>query len=182
MIELRCATLTQPWASLVAINAKHYETRGWSTKYRGPLGIHAAKGWTRDDKELCREQPFAEVLCDAGLTTLGHIDRLRGHVLCVVDLVDVLWTGFGGVGRHDLRRRVIDLNPLTVEPAEHEWDFGNYGRDRYVWILRNLRPLATPVPAKGALGLWTPLDDARAAIAAQLDLAPASNQPRLLEE
>lgn len=35
-------TLWQPWASLVAAGVKTVETRHWSTKYRGPLIIHAA--------------------------------------------------------------------------------------------------------------------------------------------
>lgn len=37
-------SLTQPWATLVAIGAKRIETRIWATSYRGPLAIHAAKG------------------------------------------------------------------------------------------------------------------------------------------
>lgn len=36
-------SLWQPWASLVALGAKTIETRSWSTKYRGPLLIHAAR-------------------------------------------------------------------------------------------------------------------------------------------
>lgn len=36
-------SLHQPWASLIACGQKTYETRSWSTKYRGPIAIHAAK-------------------------------------------------------------------------------------------------------------------------------------------
>lgn len=43
MTDVRALTLWQPWASLVAVGAKTIETRGWSTDYRGPLLIHAAK-------------------------------------------------------------------------------------------------------------------------------------------
>ena len=42
---MKALTLTQPWASLVAIGAKRIETRSWSTPYRGLLAIHAAKGF-----------------------------------------------------------------------------------------------------------------------------------------
>lgn len=41
-------TLHQPWASLVAVGRKRIETRSWSTSYRGPLAIHAAKRPPRD--------------------------------------------------------------------------------------------------------------------------------------
>jgi hypothetical protein len=34
-------TIRQPWASLIAVGAKTIETRPFSTKYRGPLAIHA---------------------------------------------------------------------------------------------------------------------------------------------
>lgn len=38
---MKAITLHQPWASLVAEGVKTIETRSWSTKYRGPLVIHA---------------------------------------------------------------------------------------------------------------------------------------------
>lgn len=39
---MKALTLWQPWASLIAVGDKTIETRSWSTKYRGPLAIHAA--------------------------------------------------------------------------------------------------------------------------------------------
>lgn len=42
---MKALTLTQPYATLVAIGEKRLETRSWRTSYRGPLAIHAAKGW-----------------------------------------------------------------------------------------------------------------------------------------
>jgi hypothetical protein len=41
---MKCISLIQPWASLVLLGEKRYETRNWSTAYRGPLLIHASKG------------------------------------------------------------------------------------------------------------------------------------------
>lgn len=40
---MKALTIYQPWATLIAIGAKHIETRSWSTKYRGPLAVHAGK-------------------------------------------------------------------------------------------------------------------------------------------
>jgi activating signal cointegrator 1 len=48
---MKAITLTQPWATLVAIGAKRIETRSWPTNYRGPLAIHAAKGFPKWAKE-----------------------------------------------------------------------------------------------------------------------------------
>lgn len=39
---VRALSLWQPWAGFVAVGTKTIETRHWSTKYRGPLLIHAA--------------------------------------------------------------------------------------------------------------------------------------------
>lgn len=41
---MKALTLTQPWATLVAIGAKCIETRGWSTDYRGPGTVAAVGG------------------------------------------------------------------------------------------------------------------------------------------
>ena len=43
MSQLKGLTIQQPWASRIAWLEKQYETRGWSTSYRGLLVIHAGK-------------------------------------------------------------------------------------------------------------------------------------------
>lgn len=40
---MKAITLHQPYATLVAIGAKQYETRGFSTRHRGQIAIHAGK-------------------------------------------------------------------------------------------------------------------------------------------
>lgn len=45
MADVRAITLRQPWASLITVGAKTIETRSRSTKYRGPLAIHAGHRW-----------------------------------------------------------------------------------------------------------------------------------------
>jgi len=141
---MKALTLTQPWASLVAISAKKIETRSWSTTYRGPLAIHAAKGWTREDRELIFEEPFQEYLRLAGFRSPA--DFPLGAVLAIVDLVGC-----------DLIRYAI--------PPEPERSFGNYEVGRSAWKMANLRRLLVPVPAKGALGLWEWKAEAQGAIA-----------------
>jgi hypothetical protein len=58
---MKVLSLTQPWATLAAIGAKKIETRSWSTAYRGPLAIHAAKGLAGMTHEhmldLCTSDP-----------------------------------------------------------------------------------------------------------------------------
>lgn len=45
--------------------------------------------------------------------------------------------------------------------------------DQWHWQLANVRPLAEPVPAKGALGLWKVPDDIESAVRGQLEAADA---------
>ena len=40
----------QPWASLLVLGFKRFEGREWTTKYRGPLYIHATA--QKPDPEL----------------------------------------------------------------------------------------------------------------------------------
>src|ERR671916_581061 len=50
---MKAISLWQPWASLVIIGAKVWETRSWSTTYRGSLLIHAsAKKPSKREKDM----------------------------------------------------------------------------------------------------------------------------------
>ena len=40
---MKAITIIQPWATLIALGEKQFETRSWFTKHRGELAIHAGK-------------------------------------------------------------------------------------------------------------------------------------------
>lgn len=150
---MKALSLTQPWASLVAIGAKRVETRSWSTTHRGTLAIHAAKGFPGWAKDACLDNTFAASLMAGGITLVSQLPL--GAIVAVVDVLNVaptdhlnaeLWAPFGS--------------------PEHR--FGDYSPGRYAWLLGNVRRLATPVPCKGALGLWDVPSDALAAVREQL--------------
>lgn len=132
---MKVLTLTQPWATLVAIGAKHVETRSWGTSYRGPLAIHAAKGYSDEDQDMIRMEPFNTVLRAARYYKWS--DLPRGKILAICELTNVLKI----------------TGPIMLGPNERA--FGNFERGRYAWHLRGARPLAPPVEATGKLGLWT---------------------------
>ncbi len=48
---MKCISLKQPYAELLASGKKTIETRGWSTKFRGSFLIHASK---TVDVEACK--------------------------------------------------------------------------------------------------------------------------------
>lgn len=68
-------SVRQPWASLIIWGLKTVEIRTWSTKYRGPLFIHAAK--RADDAGMRRfyldEPPCG---CLIGMVDLVGVDKV----------------------------------------------------------------------------------------------------------
>lgn len=85
---MKTLSLTQPWATLVAIGEKRIETRSWATNYRGPLAIHASKGFPRWAVELALTEPFRSTLATAGVKQLA--DLPTGAVIATCTLVDCL--------------------------------------------------------------------------------------------
>jgi hypothetical protein len=59
---MRALSLWQPWATLVVVGAKRFETRGWGTNHIGPLAIHAAKSFQPECRALCDREPFRSAL------------------------------------------------------------------------------------------------------------------------
>lgn len=120
-------SIRQPWAWAILHAGKDIENRTWSTTFRGPVAIHAAKGMTKDEVA-----DFSELLGDlrwkgvAGVPAKGpHYNQLeRGGIVGVAEIV-------GCVDRHD-----------------SPWFFGRWG-----FVLRNARPVDF-IPCKGALGLF----------------------------
>lgn len=123
---MKALTLHQPWASAIAVGLKRYETRSWSTNYRGPLAIHAGKSvpaYAREDYEdapaaIARPMPLGAVVCVAELVAC-HRTEVRGP---------------------------------SVSIEERFW--GDWSHGRFAWELVNVRVLTPPIPARGAQGLW----------------------------
>lgn len=124
---MKALTIWQPWASLIALGAKTIETRSWSTTYRGPLAIHAAKQWTAEQQWI--RDKFSDFLPD-------HI--LLGCIIATAYLTDVMPAD----------------TPYTLRLAQFELEFGDYSPGRFAWRLENIVPLLTPIPARGQQGLW----------------------------
>ncbi len=124
---MKALTLTQPWATLVATGMKRVETRSWRTGYRGPIAIHAAKGFPAAARR------FAE-----GESALGRLPlrMALGAVVCIVRLVDCRPT-----------EEVFEISAL-------EQLYGDYTPGRWAWFLEELEAFEEPIRVRGALGLW----------------------------
>jgi hypothetical protein len=98
-------TIRQPWASLIAVGAKTIETRPFSTKYRGPLAIHAGLAkpehlswvgqWSMHTKyldpgEAAQMRRMVGVGQMGGGAGIESVTMPLGAVVAVCDLVDVV--------------------------------------------------------------------------------------------
>jgi hypothetical protein len=142
---MKALSLTQPWASLVAIGAKKIETRSWGTAYRGPLAIHAARKFPADCKDLCMGSPFMDALIRGGFESTE--DLPLGAVVAIANLHRV-----GRISWSDDGDAMVKGLDLPIEGDELE--FGDYTAGRYGWVLTNVVRLETPIPVRGSLGLW----------------------------
>lgn len=125
---MKALSLTQPWASLIALKHKSIETRSWQTRFRGRIAIHAAKGYPASARA------FAHSMWENGLVPpmlpLGEIVGTALLLNCVLTQ-DV----------------VANLSALERTVGD--------GPGRYTWLLSEVRQLPQPIPCCGALGLWT---------------------------
>ncbi len=138
----------QPHGSLLVTGAKIFETRGWSTKFRGPLLIHAAQRYVKREMEIylglrCYQRGLAPLL---GLPLNLHrrparivtIDDLPfGAIIGICELVDC-----------------IPVEKLTKAQRRAAKVFGDFSPGRFAWRVGNVRRLREPVPWPAKQGFF----------------------------
>jgi len=148
---MRILTVRQPWACAIIHGGKDIENRGRNIAgdYRGPVAIHVAHA----DAEGAPETLWLE---HAGWYRARRPQPKkfdptwsdRGAIIGVVDLVDVHHDGAHG-------ELTTYCSIWALEGAHH-------------MVLTNPRPLAEPIPYRGALGLRRLDAETIGAIEAQL--------------
>lgn len=131
---MKCLTIRQPWAWLVVNRFKPVENRTRSTKFRGEVLIHAAKGCTA--REFFNAWSYLTHGTNATKATRSHAKQIpqlsiidRGAIIGKATLIDC-------VEDHD--------SPYFVGPYGHV--FTNAKR-------------CEPFPYKGQLGYFNVPDD-----------------------
>lgn len=131
---MKAITLWEPWATFIADGFKTYETRSWSTSYRGNIAIHASKRWQRDQKTILNQL----VMKHPELAKYAVYEFPFGCVVAACRLIAVHRT-------EEIRNRLT-----SIERA-----LGDYSEGRFAWELEIVKLPPKPIPAQGMQGIWT---------------------------
>lgn len=127
-------TLTQPWATLMAVGAKLNETRGMHgmPNFTGWVAIHSSATYPIEAFGLEMVSPFEGAL-------VGEHPLPLGQVLAVCRVIGV-----------------CEVEKVHPPLTEQERAFGDYtpGIGRRAFITTGVRRLREPFACRGMLGLW----------------------------
>jgi len=133
---MKVISLWNPWAALVCLGIKKFETRSWVIKHRGPMLIHAAKRWDKPQRQLV--ETLERHLSAKEHQKLSANCENRGAIIGMVEVVACL--------RTEVVRDRIDLKEALTG------DFSNY---RYAWALKNPILFDNPIEEIGKQRFWT---------------------------
>lgn len=136
MTEMRILTVRQPWAWAIIHGGKDVENRvrNIAGSYRGLVAIHAAKAMAKTDYRSYLK-----------LKSSGYNARAGQHLGEVIGVVDLS-------GVHEAEA-CQGWGPVDAGTIDHYWCSPWAEVDAHHLELANPRPLAEPIPFKGALGL-----------------------------
>lgn len=122
---MKCISIRQPWAWLIAAGYKDIENRSWATKFRGECFIHASQGMTKAEYFECVEIALKinPRLSNRIIPSYGNFKR--GGIIGKFEIYDV------------------------VTQSNSPWFFGPIG-----WRVRNAMHFSQLHPIKGQLSLF----------------------------
>lgn len=127
---MKVISIIEPWASLIKEKVKYIETRSWKTNYRGKIYIHAS----------LKKVPKKDERINNLISLLKDKDFKYGHIIAEATLVDCIY--------------MDEEFLLKIKENNQEYICGEYTLGRYAWVLKDIKELENPIPAKGNLGIW----------------------------
>lgn len=158
---MKAITIYQPYAALITVGAKRFETRSKLTHYRGPIAIHAGmKSWKHFHRNVDREirlKVIETLKPHVGHSHIsGYFPNLAyGAIVATAELVECWKVSSKSLGDNDLTLISSGIVvPFEEKIVGNEINFGDYSKGRYAWELVNVKMLDKPIPARGQQGLW----------------------------
>lgn len=130
--SIKCLTICQPYAELIAMREKRIENRQWPTGHRGPLIIHAGKSNEWLDPDYTTQYP--------------NIDPPRMEFGAVVAVCRLAWVT-DETRLHHAR--------FTLADTRFDWAWEHEHREGpWYWILESIVRLDDAIPMRGQQGLY----------------------------
>lgn len=147
--EFKILTVRPPWADLIALEAKEYETRTRRTHWRGWVAIHSGLQLTDEAADSFYHSPaMHSPLARAGITKAEQLTR--GRVVALVRFTGCFET------------EVLTTNGLA---DTNEQALGNFAPGRFGWKMADVLRFKGP-KIVGKQGLFAPTETQRAEILA----------------
>jgi hypothetical protein len=121
---MKCLSVSQPYADLIAKGRKTIELRTWNTKYRGEFLVHAPN---KIKKDACKKLGIDET------------KLLTGAIIGKVEIYDV--------------KKYNSVSDLRSDYKRH-FASDEFLHHKYGFLLKNPRILKIPIPYKGSLGFF----------------------------
>ena len=123
---MKALTVCNPYPELILRGEKRVENREWPTHFRGWCLLHAGKSREWMDSEDYRLYPNLQ----------------WGAIVGAMEVV-------GCAHIANIQKGTLDAHPRLSWVRLHEHTHGTW-----CWIIDRTRRLRTPLPWKGAMGLW----------------------------
>ncbi|MFN6572358.1 ASCH domain-containing protein [Dendronalium sp. ChiSLP03b] len=136
---MKAISLWQPWASLIAMGLKQYETRSWRTNYQGPLLICSAQRNYPEQQQIYADifYKYQQVFAESD-NWLMWDELPRGYAIALVELAGC-----------------IKMDEAFIQArSQLEIDCGEWSVGRYAWRLENVRKTIVPIKVRGRQGLF----------------------------
>lgn len=137
---MKCISLWNPWAMLLVLGEKKFETRSWrlpDALIGQRVAIHAAKHVDSETRALCKTDPFRLALKGVGLDFLP-LGTIVGSVV------------FGAPWNTNHPK----FPAMLADFSASERAFGDFSPGRWAWPASEPQKLASPVPYRGAQGFF----------------------------
>ena len=146
-------TIWQPWAELIIMGYKGFETRGWKPYYSAQrIAIHAAK-YKRLPHEIYME--IAEAI--------GIPPKQYNGIWLYYMEHGIPEDKFGAVIGTAALGKVLKTSEAIKVVSDREAALGDYSPRRYAWELMDVQRFKKPIRAIGRQGLWrwdeSPMDE-----------------------
>lgn len=174
---MKALSLRQPWLHAVLHLGKPLENRRWDTKYRGEVLLHASAsvgnrwdfsgsceairdvlvGGNQDNRWLnFRDDHLDITMHDGCALFLPRSTILLGGIIGRARIADVIPPCRPRAAKSDLlNASAAGWRDVFDRPCIHRW----HAPEQYGFVLEEVFAFDTPIPWKGALGLFeTPFD------------------------